>query len=153
MKETREDPPAPRYTLRPGWIDVDVLGWELDGDVVACHPVFDADDVDRDVEAAATWAEGLIGARQEWRHRLVDGFDRWEAGALPEYDVPEVQTYGAVYKMSFQTDSRGAVLVAYTRDETSGAVTRSHIRIDLTGVDYLRRRLGPPSVAPARTTT
>ncbi|MFD3834176.1 hypothetical protein [Streptomyces sp. NPDC058621] len=143
--------PDPRYTLRPGRISTGVPGWELEGDVVASHPRFDADDSDQDVEGAMVWAEGLIGARQDWRHRRVDGADRWEAGALPHYDIPDIQTHGAAYKMSVQTDARGAVLVAYTRDATTGAVTRSHIRIDPAGVDYIRHRLAP--AAPARTAT
>ncbi|MEU3065040.1 hypothetical protein [Streptomyces subrutilus] len=131
---------SPRYTLTRGSIGVGAPGWELAGDAVASHRVFRADDFDRDVEAAADWADGLIGARQDWHHRLVDGVHRWEASALPHYDVPDVHTYGDAYKMSVQTDSRGAVLVAYTRDAASGAVTRSAIRIDPAGVAYLQRR-------------
>ncbi|MEU2455864.1 hypothetical protein ABZ605_37965 [Streptomyces sp. NPDC012765] len=59
----------------------------------------------------------------------------------PPFDVPDVQTYGAAYKLNVQTDSRGAVLVAYTRDAATGAVTRSQIRIDPAGAAYIRRRL------------
>ncbi|MFI6006907.1 hypothetical protein ACIA98_42390 [Streptomyces sp. NPDC051366] len=57
------------------------------------------------------------------------------------FEIPAVQTYGAAYKLNVQTDARGAVLVAYTRDAETGAVTRSQIRIDLAGVDYIQRRL------------
>lgn len=76
----------PRYKLEPGWIDVDVSGWELTGDketgeyVVDCHPTFNARDQNADIEAAMNWADGIIGARQDWRHVLERGFDRWEAG-------------------------------------------------------------------------
>ncbi|WP_030775267.1 hypothetical protein [Streptomyces sp. NRRL F-2664] len=59
----------------------------------------------------------------------------------PPFDVPDVQTYGTAYKLNVQTDRNGAVLVAYTRDATTGAVTRSQIRIDPAGSAYIRRRL------------
>ncbi|WP_030872595.1 hypothetical protein [Streptomyces sp. NRRL F-2747] len=64
-----------------------------------------------------------------------------DAQDAPPFDVPAVQTYGAAYKLNVQTDGRGAVLVAYTRDAETGAVTRSQIRVDLAGVDYIKRRL------------
>ncbi|MFD4050150.1 hypothetical protein ACFWSF_32150 [Streptomyces sp. NPDC058611] len=76
----------PRFVLEPAWIDVDVSGWELKGDkengehVSACHEVFDPADDNADIEAAALWAESLIGARQDWMHVRQRGFDRWEAG-------------------------------------------------------------------------
>ncbi|MFJ7264972.1 hypothetical protein ACIQV2_33005 [Streptomyces globosus] len=57
------------------------------------------------------------------------------------FDVPHIQTYGEVYRMTVQTDARGAVLVAYTRDPETGAVTRSQLRIDPAGAAYIRRRL------------
>ncbi|TLQ38623.1 hypothetical protein [Streptomyces marianii] len=57
-------------------------------------------------------------------------------------DIPDIQIHGTVYRMSVQTDPRGAVLVAYTKDAETGAVGRTFIRFDLAGVDYLRRRLG-----------
>ncbi|MEV0324580.1 hypothetical protein ACIBKX_40310 [Streptomyces sp. NPDC050658] len=60
----------------------------------------------------------------------------------PVIPTPDIQTFGAVFRMSVQTDSRGAVLLAYTRDAETGAVTRSLIRFDWAGVDYLKRRLG-----------
>ncbi|MFE3996540.1 hypothetical protein ACFXPW_33380 [Streptomyces goshikiensis] len=141
MRSNGSDLASPRYTLARGPIGAGALGWELAGDVVASHRAFCPDDFDRDAEAAMDWAEGLIGARQDWHHRLVDGVHRWEASVLPHYDVPDVQTHGAVYRMSVQTDARGAVLVAYTRDAETGAVTRSLLRIDPAGVAYIRRRL------------
>jgi hypothetical protein len=67
-------------------------------------------------------------------HGLVEG----DGPVIPP---PDLQTFGAVFRMSVQTDSRGAVLLAYTRDAETGAVTRSLIRFDWAGVDYLRRRL------------
>ncbi|MGW6617833.1 hypothetical protein ACWGA0_30820 [Streptomyces erythrochromogenes] len=59
----------------------------------------------------------------------------------PPFPVPDIQTFGTAYKLNVQTDSRGAVLVAYTRDAATGAVTRSQIRIDPAGSAYIRRRL------------
>ncbi|MEV0097356.1 hypothetical protein [Streptomyces sp. NPDC050738] len=59
----------------------------------------------------------------------------------PVFDIPDVQTHGDVYRMTVQTDARGAVLVAYTRDRETGAVTRSQLRFNRAGVDYVRRRL------------
>ncbi|WP_329103249.1 hypothetical protein [Streptomyces sp. NBC_01439] len=76
----------PRFKLYPGPIDVDVFGWELEGDredgtpVRDCHEVFHPTDFDADVEAAMDWAEQVIGTRQDWRHVRERGFDRWEAG-------------------------------------------------------------------------
>ncbi|MGW5851986.1 hypothetical protein ACWFQ8_29250 [Streptomyces sp. NPDC055254] len=78
--------PFPRFTLEPGWVDVDVLGWELKGDKESgeylsdCHETFRPDDSNADIEAAMEWAEQLIGARQEWTHLRERGFDRWESG-------------------------------------------------------------------------
>lgn len=78
----------PRFKLEPGWIDVDVSGWELTGNresgesIVECHELFHPADSNADVEAAMDWAEGIIGARQDWRHVRERGFDRWEAGTL-----------------------------------------------------------------------
>ncbi|WP_327135919.1 hypothetical protein OG311_38115 (plasmid) [Streptomyces sp. NBC_01343] len=64
-----------------------------------------------------------------------------DAPDAPPFDVPDVQTYGEAYKIIVQTDARGAVLVAYTRDAETGAVTRSQIRVDPAGASYIRRRL------------
>ncbi|WKK24129.1 hypothetical protein QZH56_36755 [Streptomyces olivoreticuli] len=55
-------------------------------------------------------------------------------------DVPDVEITGTVYKMTFQTDRDGAVLVAYTKDD-GGRIGRSWIRLDLAAVDYMQRRL------------
>ncbi|MFD4483233.1 hypothetical protein ACFWPU_44995 [Streptomyces sp. NPDC058471] len=57
-------------------------------------------------------------------------------------DVPDVQTFGTVYRVNWQTDARGAVLVAYSRDTTTGTTTRTFIRFDQPAVDYLRHRIG-----------
>ncbi|MGW8558145.1 hypothetical protein [Streptomyces tubercidicus] len=56
-------------------------------------------------------------------------------------DIPDIQISGTVIKMSMQTDAKGAVLVAYTKDGETGSVGRSFIRFDLAGVDYIKRRL------------
>lgn len=78
--------PYPRYKLEPGWIDVDISGWELTGDketgehLIKCHEVFNSRNENADIEAAMEWAEQIIGSRQNWRHIRERGFDRWEAG-------------------------------------------------------------------------
>lgn len=72
---------------------------------------------------------------------LYDQEQDQDDAPAPRFDVPDVQTHGDVYKMTVQTDARGAVLVAYTRDAATGAVTRSHLRIDPAGAAYIRRRL------------
>ncbi|WP_137235511.1 hypothetical protein [Streptomyces sp. BPSDS2] len=78
--------PFPRFKLEPGWVDVDVPGWELRGDTESgdylsdCHETFRPDDDTADTEAAIAWAEQLIGAPQDWTHVRERGFDRWEAG-------------------------------------------------------------------------
>ncbi|MFG2395196.1 hypothetical protein ACGFYF_41020 [Streptomyces lavendulae] len=64
-----------------------------------------------------------------------------DAETGPLFEVPSISTFGAVYRMSIQTDARGAVLVAYTRDSETGRVTRSSLRFDQAGVAYVRRRL------------
>ncbi|GGO98273.1 hypothetical protein [Wenjunlia tyrosinilytica] len=80
----------PRFKLVPGPIDVDVPGWELTGDrvtgerIVECHELFHPRDENADIEAALTWADGIIGARQVWTHVRERGFDRWEAGSLSD---------------------------------------------------------------------
>ncbi|MFJ2629973.1 hypothetical protein ACIO6T_43300 [Streptomyces sp. NPDC087532] len=58
----------------------------------------------------------------------------------PAFDVPDVQIYGTAYKLAVQIDRRGAVLVAYTKDDR-GKVGRSHIRLDPAAIDYVIRRL------------
>ncbi|MFI1867390.1 hypothetical protein [Streptomyces jumonjinensis] len=73
--------PFPRYKLEPGWIDVDVSGWELTGEhLIKLHERFHPDDPNADIEAAMDWAEGVIGSPQDWRHIREQGSDRWEAG-------------------------------------------------------------------------
>ncbi|MFI9005507.1 hypothetical protein [Streptomyces sp. NPDC053541] len=78
--------PFPRFTLEPGWVDVDVPGWELKGDKTTgerlgeCHEPFHPHDDNADIEAALSWADGLIGTPQTWFHVRERGFDRWEAG-------------------------------------------------------------------------
>lgn len=57
------------------------------------------------------------------------------------FDIPDVQIIGTVYKMNVQTDTKGAVLVAYTRD-AEGGIGRSFIRFDAAGINYIQRRLG-----------
>ncbi|MFE6274477.1 hypothetical protein ACFVQ9_37485 [Streptomyces goshikiensis] len=92
----------PRFTLVPGPIDVDVPGWELTGDrttgehVIECHELFHPHDENADIEAALTWADGIIGTRQVWTHVRERGFDRWEAGAeeeLPSGKTPEYERW------------------------------------------------------------
>ncbi|MFJ3728654.1 hypothetical protein ACIPYQ_39645 [Streptomyces sp. NPDC090045] len=78
--DTPEEPSV-RWTMTACHIDVDVWGWELEGDHYATHDEFHPDDFDRDVEAAKTWAEGIIGGPQLWIHTRVEGFDRWHATA------------------------------------------------------------------------
>ncbi|MFJ4888261.1 hypothetical protein, partial [Streptomyces sp. NPDC088731] len=68
----------------------------------------------------------------------------------PVFDVPDVRTYGVVYKMSMQADSRGAVLLAYTKDPETGQITRTQLRIDLAGVAYMRGRLDRITAADER---
>lgn len=61
------------YTLTPA-----ATGWDLSGAATAFHSTFDQD-ISRDVEQAMDWAEGIIGARQNWWHMRENGRDRWEA--------------------------------------------------------------------------
>lgn len=85
----------PRFTLVPGPIDVDVFGWELTGDrtsgehVVECHELFHPHDDNADIEAALTWADGIIGTKQVWTHVRERGLDRWEAGGRDDKPVDE----------------------------------------------------------------
>lgn len=84
-------------------------------------------------------AEITVGEVEEIYRRAEATRGRSETVAS---DIPDTQIFGTVYKMTLQTDRKGAVLVAYTRDAETGKVGRSFIRFDLTGVDYIRRRLG-----------
>lgn len=61
---------------------------------------------------------------------------------MADFPIPDIQTHGAAYKVSVQTDRRGAVLIAYTKDPESGQITRSLIRFDWSSVDYIKHRLG-----------
>lgn len=72
---------APRYVLAPAHLTGHALGWQLtrDGRYLDCHEPFAAGDFDRDLEAAAGWAERIIGTRQDWRHTREGGPDRWLA--------------------------------------------------------------------------
>ncbi|MFG2623216.1 hypothetical protein ACGFXC_36980 [Streptomyces sp. NPDC048507] len=71
-----------RWTLTACHIDVDVWGWELEGDHYATHDTFNPADADADITAALDWAEGVIGvSRLAWVHSQVEGFDRWQATA------------------------------------------------------------------------
>ncbi|MEV6679476.1 hypothetical protein AB0N09_21865 [Streptomyces erythrochromogenes] len=80
---TPEELPVSRWTLTACHIDVDVWGWELEGDAYDTHDTFDPADADADITAALDWAEGVIGrGRLVWLHSTVEGFDRWQAAAL-----------------------------------------------------------------------
>ncbi|MGP3685255.1 hypothetical protein ACTVZO_11170 [Streptomyces sp. IBSNAI002] len=80
---TPEELPVSRWTLTACHIDVDVWGWELEGDAYGCHPTFDEADADADITAALDWAEGVIDrGRLVWLHSKVEGFDRWQAAAI-----------------------------------------------------------------------
>lgn len=64
-------------------------------------------------------------------------------------NIPDVEIIGTVYKMTFQTDRNGAVLVAHTRAE-DGTLGRSWIRLDHAAVEYVRQRIdksqSPPTI-------
>ncbi|MFE9793556.1 hypothetical protein ACFYRL_17660 [Streptomyces goshikiensis] len=78
---TPEEAPM-RWTLTACHIDIDVWGWELEGDAYGCHETFDQADANADITAALDWAEGVIGRGPlAWVHSQVEGFDRWQAGA------------------------------------------------------------------------
>ncbi|MFD9523553.1 hypothetical protein [Streptomyces sp. NPDC059979] len=78
---TTEEAPV-RWTLTACHIDVDVWGWELEGDAYGCHETFDPADSNADITAALNWAEGVIGrGLLAWVHSQVEGFDRWQAAA------------------------------------------------------------------------
>ncbi|MCX4525281.1 hypothetical protein OG982_06180 [Streptomyces sp. NBC_01551] len=78
---TPEEAPV-RWTLTACHIDIDVWGWELEGDHYDTHDTFDPADSNADITAALDWAEGVIGRGPlAWVHSQVEGFDRWQAGA------------------------------------------------------------------------
>ncbi|MDX2802311.1 hypothetical protein [Streptomyces scabiei] len=102
-------------------------------------PLFSADDAAHPSGVVAQRrAEITVGEVEEIYRRSEAARGR---PAVPS-DIPDVQIFGAVFKMNVQTDSKGAVLVAYTRDAETGRIGRSFIRFDLAGVNYIRRRLG-----------
>lgn len=71
-----------RWTLTACHIDVDVWGWELEGDHYGTHDTFDPADANADITGALDWAEGVIGrGALAWVHSQVEGFDRWQAAA------------------------------------------------------------------------
>ncbi|OYP10156.1 hypothetical protein CFC35_41695 [Streptomyces sp. FBKL.4005] len=93
---------------------------EAEGDLL-----FSADHATTSPAAAQRRAETMIPIRE-----VEDTFD-----------IPDVQITGTVYKMNVQTDRKGAVLVAYTRDPETGRIGRSFIRFDAAGINYIQRRL------------
>ncbi|MFJ2202374.1 hypothetical protein [Streptomyces violaceusniger] len=98
-------------------------------------PLFSAD-------AAMHPSGGCAQRRAEITVGEVEEIARRAEMAQGRFDIPDVQIFGTVFKMNVQTDSKGAVLVAYSRDAETGRIGRSFIRFDLTGVEYVRRRLG-----------
>lgn len=64
--------------------------------------------------------------------------------------ISDVEIVGTVYKLTLQTDSRGAVLVAYTRGD-NGQIGRSWIRLDRSATDYMKQRLSAPPIVPSGT--
>ncbi|GAA1111405.1 hypothetical protein [Streptomyces javensis] len=67
------------YKLTSTWIDVDVLGWELEGGKRDCHEQF-SDIPERDLLLAKRWANKVIGQRRTWRLVVERGFEHYEAG-------------------------------------------------------------------------
>jgi hypothetical protein len=73
--------------LTPGMIDVDVPGWELEGEVRDCHETF-SETPARDAEKAKRWANQRIGRRLVWRKVVERGFEHYEANAIDDpYDL------------------------------------------------------------------
>jgi hypothetical protein len=68
-----------RYRLIPTWIDVDISGWELEGDVRNCHETF-SEMPERDAQLAKRWANKVIGRRHTWRRVENNGLEHYEAG-------------------------------------------------------------------------
>ncbi|MDH6125935.1 hypothetical protein [Kitasatospora sp. GP82] len=65
------------YKLTPTWIDVDILGWELEGDVRDCTGLFDEHDQAADDRQAIAWADLTIGTPQQWRRVEEAGGYGW----------------------------------------------------------------------------
>ena len=66
--------------LTPQMIDVDLPGWELEGEVRDCHEAF-SESPAQDLAKAKTWANGRIGRRLVWREVVERGFKHYEANA------------------------------------------------------------------------
>ncbi|MBC9730227.1 hypothetical protein [Streptomyces sp. TRM68367] len=116
------------------------------------RPLVSADDDPLFSADAATHPSGVVAQRRaeitvgevEEIHRRAEmarGHSDSPPSVIPDV-IPDVQIFGTVFKMNVQTDSKGAVLVAYSRDAETGRIGRSFIRFDLAGVSYVRRRLG-----------
>lgn len=69
--------------LTPQMIDVDVPGWELEGEVRDCHEVF-SESQKQDEAKAKAWANQRIGRRLVWRKVTERGFTHYEANALDD---------------------------------------------------------------------
>lgn len=69
--------------LTPQMIDVDVPGWELEGEVRDCHEEF-SDSPKQDEAKAKAWANQKIGRRLVWRKVVERGFTHYEAKALDD---------------------------------------------------------------------
>jgi hypothetical protein len=69
--------------LTPMMIDVDVPGWELEGEVRDCHESF-SESAARDLAKAKTWANQRIGRRLAWRKVVERGFEHYEANAAED---------------------------------------------------------------------
>lgn len=69
--------------LTPTMIDVDVPGWELEGEVRDCHEQF-SDSTARDLAKAKTWANQLIGRRLVWTKAVERGFEHYESNAADD---------------------------------------------------------------------
>jgi hypothetical protein len=69
--------------LTPQMIDVDVPGWELEGEVRTCHETF-SESPKQDAAKAKIWANQKIGRRLVWREVVERGFTHYEANALDD---------------------------------------------------------------------
>lgn len=68
-------------------IDVDVPGWELEGEVRDCHEEF-SDSPAQGLAKAKRWANERIGRRLVWRKVVERGFTHYEANAADDpYDL------------------------------------------------------------------
>lgn len=69
--------------LTPGMVDVDVPGWELEGEVRDCHEQF-SESTRQDLAKAKAWANQKIGRRLVWHEVKERGFTHYEANALDD---------------------------------------------------------------------